>query len=94
MKIRSISNGDILDEYYQLIRKIGIGGSGCVYEALCLSTFKKCAIKTIRKTQEKMGDLVSEVLISGIIDHPNVARCLDVFETHEYIHIVMSSWNM
>ncbi len=76
-----LSAGMLLAERYQIIRQIGRGGMGEVYEALDLDLKVKVALKIVRpvlasdwKTMEYFR---REITLSRRIAHPNVCR---VFE--------------
>ena len=73
--------------HYELVRKIGAGGSGVVYLAtdtllqrpVVLKLLKRGAltIEQVRTTQ------LREARLASAIDHPNVCAIYDVGETHD-----------
>jgi Protein kinase domain len=71
---------------YTLVRLIGRGGMGLVYEALHPELRKRVAIKTllpdIAAQPEPLGRFLKEGEIASRIKHPNVVNVLDV-GTHE-----------
>ena len=71
---------------YQLVRLIGRGGMGLVYEAVHPELRKRVAIKTlhpdIAAQAEPLGRFLKEGEAASRIKHPNVVNVLDV-DTHE-----------
>src|SRR5688572_7061019 len=78
----SLANGDVIAERYRIIRLIGRGGMGEVYEAHDLPLNEQVALKTLR------GDLAGdetlllrfhqEISIARKVTHPNVCRIFEV----------------
>jgi serine/threonine protein kinase len=72
---------------YRIIRQIGRGGMGAVYEAIRVDDFsKKVALKIVR--QELDSDVArarfqQERQVLAALEHPNIARLLDGGETNE-----------
>ena len=58
-------------------------------KGLCRKTRELRAIKTMKKTEEYEKLYGREIAIIKMIDHPNIVRTYDVFETKTEIHIVM-----
>jgi serine/threonine protein kinase len=79
---QSLSVGDVIAERYRIIRLIGRGGMGEVYEAHDLLLNEQVALKTLR------GDLAGnetllqrfhqEISITRRVTHPNVCRIFEV----------------
>jgi eukaryotic-like serine/threonine-protein kinase len=79
---QSLSAGNVIAERYRIIRIIGRGGMGEVYEAHDLLLNEQVALKTLR------GDLASdetlllrfhqEISIARRVTHPNVCRIFEV----------------
>lgn len=71
-------------EKYHLINQIGEGSFGRVYKARRKYTSRMVAIKMINKLGQTKDDLISfrrEIDILKKVDHPNIMRMLDVYET-------------
>src|SRR6187551_328351 len=78
---QSLSVGDVIAERYRIIRLIGRGGMGEVYEAHDLLLNEQVALKTLR------GDLAGdetllqrfhqEISITRRVTHPNVCRIFE-----------------
>jgi calcium/calmodulin-dependent protein kinase I len=65
---------------------------GIVYKAYNLSTKEKVAIKVIQKAgvdSEEMDNLHTEISILSELDHPNIVKLYEAFETDEKLFLVM-----
>lgn len=72
-------------EKYHLIQQIGEGSFGKVYKARRKYTSRMVAIKMIGKKGQTEDDLKSfrmEISILQKVDHPNIMRVLEIFETN------------
>lgn len=78
-----------LEDFYEVMGIIGEGGFAKVRLGRCLHTHEKRAIKTMNKAEAHAKVLGTEVAIIKRVDHPNIVKTFDVFETTEQIHIVM-----
>jgi serine/threonine protein kinase len=69
---------------YEIVRKLGEGGMGAVYEARRQGLNKRVALKvlTLGGNAAVTARFVQEARISASLEHPNVADCFDVGE-HE-----------
>jgi 5'-AMP-activated protein kinase catalytic alpha subunit len=80
-------------DFYQLVRHIGEGSFGKVYQAVSVLTGKEVAIKKFDKVEIKTEmakqKIFQEARILTMLDHPNVARLLEVFENKGNIFCVM-----
>lgn len=67
---------------YEIVRKLGQGGMGAVYEARRRGLDKRVALKVL--TVDGMPSVTSRFLqearIGASMDHPNIAECLDIGE--------------
>ena len=81
------------DDYdVQKSKVVGSGYSGPVKLGISRITGKKVAIKSFNKmmlTDKRLEFLRNEVSVYLLLDHPNVARLLDIYEDEEQVHIVM-----
>ncbi|KAH0787351.1 AGC family protein kinase [Histomonas meleagridis] len=78
-------------ENYHLLDQIGEGSFGRVYKARRKFTGNIVAIKMINKLGQSKEDLLSfrsEISILKKVNHPNVMRLLDIFETNTDFCIV------
>lgn len=81
-----------VDTYYKKCAQIGAGHYAKVYEAVDRHTGQKVAIKEVPKIHEdpKVVQYAKrEADIARLVNHDNVVRTLDVFETATTLYIVM-----
>ena len=79
-------------EKYEIKRKIGKGQFGLVKYGIHKEKKREVAIKIISKKKMSSSDLElakTEIDILKICQHPNIIKIYDVFETVDYIYIVM-----
>src|SRR5262249_7849928 len=78
----TFQNGQILSGRFRIVRLLGVGGMGEVYEAEDLVLHKPTALKTIRShiaADERMrARLAQEVHAAQEIAHPNICRINDL----------------
>ncbi|MFI5207286.1 MAG: serine/threonine-protein kinase [Gemmatimonadales bacterium] len=84
----------VLDQRYEVGRKLGEGGMSFVYEAKDISTGESVAVKimTPKLAQDKVAAerLRREAGLAMRLDHPNICRILRLGETTEgLIYLVM-----
>jgi serine/threonine protein kinase len=89
-----LTPGDtVADGKYRIVRLIGRGGMGAVYEAEHGKTGRRVAIKCVRA--ERAGDPVAlqrirrEARMVGALEHPNVVGMLDVHEDEHSVLLIM-----
>ncbi len=75
-------DGEIIAEKYELLRPIGRGGMGVVYEARNLATLRRCAVKVLRNRQLAADDEVvkrflREARAGGVIESEHVVPVFD-----------------
>jgi serine/threonine-protein kinase len=87
--------GVLVAEKYELLRLIGRGGMGAVYEARNTSTLKRCAVKLLL-TPELAGDaevvkrFFREAKASGMIESEHVVAAFDSgIDAAEHVYYVM-----
>lgn len=81
-----------MDTYYKKCAQIGCGHYAKVYEAVDRRTGEKVAIKEVPKVHEdpKIVQYAKrEADIARLVNHNNVVRTIDVFETATTLYIVM-----
>jgi len=80
--VASWRHGDVLGGRYQLVRWIGRGGMGEVYEAADLKLGQRVALKFLDSPHSRNSDRLqrffSEVRLARQVSHPNVCRVYDV----------------
>lgn len=88
------SAGRSFEEDYTLqARVLGAGDGGSVVsEALCRQTGRKVAVKAFRRegmSAKAQEHLTKEMAVSRTLEHPNLIRVQDVYESEEAVYIVM-----
>ena len=80
---------------YLLIRQIGRGGMGSVYQALHLHLERMVAIKVLSADRMKDQDAVSrferEMRAVGRLEHPHIVRAMDAGE-HDGVHFLVMEY--
>jgi hypothetical protein len=66
-------------ERYEIVGKIGSGGSADVYEALDLESGRDVALKVVDERAAVAGRVVREVEAARALDHPDIVALLDFF---------------
>jgi serine/threonine protein kinase len=78
----SFSDNQIIAHRYRIVRKIGQGGMGEVYEAIDTELGDRIALKTMRPDitggVKDVTNLIQELQLARKITHPNVCRLYDV----------------
>ena len=73
--------GTVLGDNYEIIRPIGIGGMGSIYEAAHVTTRKRVAIKMMSKElaahPEALARFRREVQVTTELAHPNIIEVVD-----------------
>lgn len=81
---RSLEPGTVLAGRYRIVRPIGSGGMGEVYEAEDLDLGERVALKTMRIEDEAMlARFKREVQLARTVTHPNVCRIFDLHRHHD-----------
>lgn len=81
--------------YYETWEKgdqIGRGGNGEVYVASFQSkepVAMKCISKHKLRSEDKQHRLKTEIEVHRSLDHPNIVKFLDYFESPSYVHLVL-----
>lgn len=82
LKVQMPRAGDIFDHRYRILRNVGAGGIGVVFEAVRLSDDRRVAIKTLREKYknnlEMASRFVREGKIASRIKHRCVVDVLDI----------------
>lgn len=77
--------GSVISNKYRLVRCLGEGGMGAVWEALNLRTQRPFALKLVHGDSDFAPELrermLREASVAGRLEHPNVIEVYDVGET-------------
>ncbi len=76
----SVRRGDTVTGKYRLVREIGAGGMGVVWEARHVVTDRPFAIKFLSgpSRQEHYARFLQEARVSGLVRHPSIVDVYDV----------------
>lgn len=83
---------EILHQRFQLIKKVGSGGTGEVYQAQDLRLKRLVAIKRVqssKRDRRRLLRLLKEAENLARVEHPNVVMVHDILETPHSVSIVM-----
>ena len=79
--------GQVLDERYRIVRRIGLGGTGVVFEARCIRDGGSVAVKTLRPCFLNHPDLGRrlrrEAEVAHRVHHPGIVPMLDEGTLHD-----------
>jgi calcium-dependent protein kinase len=79
------------DDFYEIGELLEEGGQAKVWKAASRGSGQAAAVKIIEKEglqRDKEARLRTEISILRLINHPNVLRLYDVFETSERLYLV------
>jgi serine/threonine protein kinase len=89
----TFSSGDLLAERFCIVRFIGRGGMGEVYEADDLELYERVALKTIRREVASCEGMLArfrnEIQLARKVTHPNVCRIFDLARHGEISFLTM-----
>ena len=87
--VRAISSGDVHDGY-RILRQIGYGGVGAVYEARHEETGEVCALKVLHETSDEQRQrLLQEAEVQRMLSPAHVVPVLDVVDIAQRPALVM-----
>lgn len=82
-----------LVENFMVTREIGVGGMGCVYEAVDPILYRRVAIKVLNSTYSNNEDfsenLINEARTIASFSHPNIVQLFAFGQIHNEYYIVM-----
>lgn len=87
--------GSVIDEKYEILKKIGQGGMSVVYLAMDKRLNKQWAVKEIQKEANgKNNEIVVQSLLAEAnlmkkLDHPALPRIVDIIDNGKTIYVVM-----
>jgi len=82
-----------LIEHYEVVRKLGAGGSGVVYLANDTLLMRPVVLKILKRgslsIEQMRKTVLREARLASAIEHPNVCAIYDVGDTEDEAYIVM-----
>ena len=85
--------GKMLDNRYEILERIGIGGMAIVYRALCHRLNRYVAVKVLKDDYAVDEDFRrrfhTEAQAVAMLSHPNIVTVYDVSRTQDVNYIVM-----
>lgn len=85
--------GSVLNDKYEILKKIGQGGMSKVYLAMDIRLNKQWAIKEINQEGKDktllLQSLLAEVNLLKKLDHPSLPRIVDIINEGETLYVVM-----
>ncbi|MFI5300515.1 MAG: protein kinase [Polyangiales bacterium] len=84
--------GDVVHDRYRIVRSLGEGGMGAVFEATRLSDGRHFALKVVTGVADShaLARLAREAQLASSINHPNVVSVVDIDVAREgFLFIVM-----
>ncbi len=85
--------GDVLEGKIEIVRQLGQGGMGAVYEGLHRKTGRRVAVKVIRPEiatdAQAVSRFLQEALVCGKVRHPNVVNIFDASTADGRPYLVM-----
>ncbi|CAG9332760.1 CDPK1_58 [Blepharisma stoltei] len=85
-----VTSRNILD-YYEIVKEIGVGGFGTVFEVRDKRSGLRRAMKEIPKDnldEAKFQKMIEEVELVKNMDHPNIMRIYEVIETSRFYYVI------
>jgi serine/threonine protein kinase len=83
----------IADGKYQIVRVLGKGGMGTVYQAVQPAMKRMVALKLIRPDMVTRDDAVArfhkEMMVTARVEHPNTVRVYDFGNDHGKLYLAM-----
>ena len=85
--------GKMLDNRYEIVERIGVGGMAVVYKALCHRLNRYVAVKVLKDDYAVDEDFRrrfhTEAQAVAMLSHPNIVTVYDVSRTQDMDYIVM-----
>ena len=90
MKNKTLSPGTVLQERYVVLRPLGHGGMGAVYQAVDRRLKVNCAIKeTFYTDRAGVAQFKREAHLLAALKQPHIPRVTDYFDEDERYYLVM-----
>ncbi|CAD8062104.1 unnamed protein product [Paramecium sonneborni] len=87
--VRKQKEGEKFLFHYEILKKLGQGGFGQVYQVRHLKTNLIRAVKIIsRSSVESETLLLQETEILKNLDHPNIVKILEIFKDNQHLYLI------
>jgi tRNA A-37 threonylcarbamoyl transferase component Bud32 len=73
---------------FRILRILGVGGTGTVFEALDETSGAAVALKAIPRDERLIRRARREMRVAATLDHPAIVRLLESVEDDDYIYVV------
>ena len=81
---------DSLTDYYSIVKIIGEGGFGKVYEVKNKTTNEVFACKKVSKINLiDLEKFKNEISIMSKADHPNIVKLFEIYESNRSLYLIM-----
>jgi serine/threonine protein kinase len=89
--VPTLREGDLVQDRYRVVRQVGVGGMGAVYEVIRLKDQQRFALKLATKVEGAgLARLAREAEFAASLRHDNIIGVVDVdVENAGYLFIVM-----
>ena len=85
--------GKMLDNRYEILERIGMGGMAVVYKAKCHKLNRLVAVKVLKEEFSNdstfVGKFKMEAQAAARLSHPNIVNVYDVIDEGKFHYIVM-----
>ena len=81
--------GNVDDFYHIEDEEEGMGSTGIIKKAYCLTTGDLFCVKIIDKEENDMNNINNELCILEILYHPNIVQVYEFYDCYDCIFIVM-----
>ncbi len=92
LKASAIVPGAVIAERYEIVRELGLGGMGRIYQALDRDLEETVALKVLRGGDgegRQVERFLREIKMTRKISHPNVVKVFDLGNWREHRYITM-----
>ncbi|OIO04873.1 MAG: hypothetical protein AUJ52_14470 [Elusimicrobia bacterium CG1_02_63_36] len=90
--LQSVEPGAVLHDNFKIVRELGKGGMGVVYEAEDLTLARSVAIKRMREeivsSKKELDMFLSEARLVASLKHLNLVEIYSIFREHEQLYLV------
>lgn len=89
MTENEFQQGDLIQDRYEIIQKIGRGATAVVYKALDRLMDRTVALKVIPHSEKIAERIKREIKIASQLNHPNIVTIYDFLISEDYFVVVM-----